>query len=956
VVFNDGGVHLYAQPSTAQAQAPLLPWNTTLTVDTYLPPDAAHKDQAGWCHVTTPTGQRGYVNSGYLDYDLPDPQAKLLKIQAHDTAETIVKKAGYRLAHGRDARYYVNVLVSVNKPGTLYNPDPHPEQTDHWKKTIAVRDETIWLPGQAFADSLTGVVGSGSITGGAWATLQQGLGWAEVHVLQTASVLAQPVALVADAATGAAHYALTVGGRVMGPFVGPAVHEAAALVGGTMTVISAATSNPAAMLHALVGLATAPARVLAAIPGAFVGLLQEQGKALLGSLLGTQVRDELGDTIGAILKDPLTFARNLATAVGVGFHGLLTHLGTHFLSDALGWLVGKSGLTIPSGLGAAETMLAVAQQVVGLGEAHLTDLLVKALVKRGTSEPQARTMVRRAEGVIGTLGTVLTHLPQSAGEAGHLVTQALASLGGLVQSQIQRWLLQTMVTQAIARLVALCNPGVGLVLQAVQGIYTAVQTFLQYKDALGALLGQVVSTFRGLTTTSPAAVAAVGGKIRDLLVGLIPAALTFLMRYFGLDGLAQKIHDVLGTVRAKIDAVVGAIMERLVGLVRSVAGRISGHGAPPSNAHGQQPPHTPTAATQGEIVVTEAFAMRGEQHTLTVTLQGDDLEAIMASTPKELVARINTQIQYEEGEIAKASNATEQQRHRNIIHDLRGLLSWWGTERSSIRGATQDKHARERLVRTGANTLKAKIVDLARQYDLHSLGDFTPPPITDYDTLQAEVNSVGIINFMKGMAQHGAVGKITRQKLGVLWDQTEPKNWLKAQLRGAVDYPPHEWIPSNMILAVIDRAANLAQFSEGVKWIDLQHELRSNTNWVIFKPSFGKQPVAYQGKEYVVLQGHTGALYLDGSPQHTGQGPFHDDLRGAFEHATNTANCATRIEGVYNKWVWNGERPALPIHPQLTDGSGRNVASNLDQVIQDQEQRHSTMQQQLEAYKGTSLP
>jgi len=656
-VNNNGGVHLYAyaQPSTAQAQAPLLPWNTTLTVDAYLPPDAAHQDQAGWCDGTTPSGQRGYVNSGYLDYDLPDPQAKLLKIQAHDTAETIVKKAGYRVAHGRDARYYVNVLVYVNKPGTLYNPDPHPEQVDHWKKTVAVVNETIWLPGQAFADSLTGVVGSGSITGGAWATLQQGLGWAEVHVLQTASVLAQPVALVADAATGAAHYALTVGGRVMGPFVGPAVHEAAALVGGTMTVISAATSNPAAMLHALVGLATAPARVLAAIPGAFVGLLQEQGKALLGSLLGTQVRDELGDTIGAILKDPLTFARNLATAVGVGFHGLLTHLGTHFLSDALGWLVGKSGLTIPSGLGAAETMLAVAQQVVGLGEAHLTDLLVKALVKRGTSEPQARTMVRRAEGVIGTLGTVLTHLPQSAGEAGHLVTQALASLGGLVQSQIQRWLLQTMVTQAIARLVALCNPGVGLVLQAVQGIYTAVQTFLQYKDALGALLGQVVSTFRGLTTTSPAAVAAVGGKIRDLLVGLIPAALTFLMRYFGLDGLAQKIHDVLGTVRAKIDAVVGAIMERLVGLVRSVAGRIggargsttgtpaTGH-APPAPTHQENPTHEAIA----QAIVTKLEHLDGAPKDFAATRTEKEGEArpLKARYQPQLEKGINLSITF----------------------------------------------------------------------------------------------------------------------------------------------------------------------------------------------------------------------------------------------------------------------------------------------------------------------
>ncbi len=161
-------------------------------------------------------GQRGWVNVGLLDTDWPDPEARMYPITTGDTAEHIVKEAGYRFAPGRDARYYINVLVYVNKPHTLYNPDLHPEQTDHWKKTVAVVNETIWLPGQAFADSLTGVVGSGSITGGAWAALQQELGWAQVHVQQTVSVLAQPVALLADAATNAAHYALTSGGVVVG--------------------------------------------------------------------------------------------------------------------------------------------------------------------------------------------------------------------------------------------------------------------------------------------------------------------------------------------------------------------------------------------------------------------------------------------------------------------------------------------------------------------------------------------------------------------------------------------------------------------------------------------------------------------------------------------------------------------------------------------------------------------
>jgi len=665
-VFSDIGANLHvSEPHPTTKDAPLppgprLPSRSKLRILHYQQGSAWAEAQVLACPPGQAgfVGKTGWVNVGLLDTDWPDPEATMYPIKKGDTAETIVKKAGYRIAPGRDARYYVNVLVYVNKPHTLYNPDPHPEQTDHWTKTVAVTDETIWLPGQAFADSLTGVVGSGSITGGAWATLQQELGWAQVVVQHTISVLSQPVALVADAATNAAHYALTVGGRVIGQFVGAAAHEAAALVGGTMRAINAATSNPAAMLHALVGLATAPARLLTSIPGAFVGLLQEQGKALLGSLLGTQVRDELGATIGAILKDPLTFARNLATAVGVGFHGLLTHLGsgTNFVSDALGWLAGRSGITIPTGVGLGELVLIVAQQVVGLSEAHLTDLLVKALVKRGTSEPQARTMVQRAEGVIGTLGTALTHLPHSAGEARQLVTQALGTLGATVRDAVQGWLLQKVVTAAIAKLVALCSPGVGLVLQAVQAIYGAIQTFLQYKEQLGALLGRLMGTFKGLATPSSGAVTAAGGAITGVLVGMIPAALNFIADFFGLGGLAAKVQGVIGAIRAKIDTMVSAIINRLVGLVQGIAGRIGGgaHGpatgtpasghAPPAPAHQENPKHEAIA----QAIVTKLEHIDGAPKDFAATRTEKEGEAgpLKARYQPQLEKGINLSITF----------------------------------------------------------------------------------------------------------------------------------------------------------------------------------------------------------------------------------------------------------------------------------------------------------------------
>ncbi len=408
VVFNDGGVHLYAQPSTAQTQAPLLPWNTTLTVDAYLPPDAAHKDQAGWCHVTTPAGQRGYVNSGYLDYDLPDPQAKLLKIQAHDTAEIIVKKAGYRFAHGRDARYYINVLVSVNKPGTLYNPDPHPEQVDHWKKTVAVVNETIWLPGQAFADSLTGVVGSGSITGGAWAALQQGLGWAEVHVLQTAALSGQALGIVGDAAANAAHYALTSGGAFIASIpraVGPAAVAA-------LQAVAALETQPAALIVAL-GKAVAGA-VLHQLPPQLVALLEQQAQELIMGVLGPDVRRVLGDardTLALILANPVAFLTHLGEALARGFGQFRDHLWPDLQSGVVTWLARQLGLDAPDGTGFtldATGLLSLGLDALGLTYAAFRGKVVDRLTaeKVGHAEALVRAVEAGAQGVPALLTTL----------------------------------------------------------------------------------------------------------------------------------------------------------------------------------------------------------------------------------------------------------------------------------------------------------------------------------------------------------------------------------------------------------------------------------------------------------------------------------------------------------------------------------------------------------------------
>lgn len=115
----------------------------------------------GWNFVATQDGQLGYVASDYIKTNLPEPNAKLHKVEsglpgfAISIAERYYKQ--YADDWGQDLRFYVNVLAWENKRSV-------PNTTAGWKDVAFKAGEFIWIPTHPFARSLKNVVNSGSIT------------------------------------------------------------------------------------------------------------------------------------------------------------------------------------------------------------------------------------------------------------------------------------------------------------------------------------------------------------------------------------------------------------------------------------------------------------------------------------------------------------------------------------------------------------------------------------------------------------------------------------------------------------------------------------------------------------------------------------------------------------------------------------------------------------------------
>ncbi len=182
-----------------------------------------------------------------------------------------------------------------------------------------------------------------------------------------------------------------------------------------------------------------------------------------------------------------------------------------------------------------------------------------------------------------------------------------------------------------------------------------------------------------------------------------------------------------------------------------------------------------------------------------------------------------------------------------------------------------------------------------------------------------------IVTFMKAMATSGGkVGQIDYKRFTELWGTTVNRDYLKDRLRANVKGNLHEWIPSNYIPSVIDKAATARAGAQAGKWIEAQDTMRSETEGLVYKVNQYHKVVKYGNRPAKkALSGHTGAVYIpdpdDANNQDpndpkgkniqsvTGQGPWHDRLRTAFEHGNTVGQVIGSIEKIFVRTIWDGK-------------------------------------------------
>ena len=267
------------------------------------------------------------------------------------------------------------------------------------------------------------------------------------------------------------------------------------------------------------------------------------------------------ETIKLIIADPLGFLGNLIAAVKGGIQAFVGNIWTHLKAGFMKWLFGNlpPGVTIPSDL----SLPSIFKLVMGVLGITYDKMRAKAVKLIGN------TAVTVIEKLVGYIQTLISGGPQALWEQ---VKGDLSTLKGMVIDAIQSWLIETVIKQAVTKIVSMFNPA-GAIVQAIIAIYNIVMFVIEKAQQIMAFVEAVVNSVHAIAT------GAIGGAISWIeksLANAIPLVIGFLARLIGLGGISQKIRDFIMKVQSKVDQAIDKVLKAIVDKVKKLFGKLTG--------------------------------------------------------------------------------------------------------------------------------------------------------------------------------------------------------------------------------------------------------------------------------------------------------------------------------------------------------------------------------------------
>ncbi len=322
-----------------------------------------------------------------------------------------------------------------------------------------------------------------------------------------------------------------------------------------------------------------------------------------------KVLAKVADTVGNIIKDPISFLGNLISGIKQGFENFVGNIGKHLQSGLVGWLtgaLGPMGIQLPDDIFSLPGIFSLTTQVLGLTFDYIR---AKAVKKFG--EPVVAGMEQAVE---------IFQILRDRGAMGlwEDVQEQFNDLKETVIEEIKNMVITQVITAGVKWVLSLLNPASAFV-KAAMAIYDIIMFFVNRGSQVLELVNSVVDAVAAIAS------GAVGGAaklVENALSRALPVVIGFLASLLGIGGLAKKVEKIIGRIRQRIDKAIDKVLLK----AKKAFGKLRRKGK----------------AAMGKLIefwkVKKRFKTKsGISHTLFFqNKKGSKLRLFMASKPKSL--------------------------------------------------------------------------------------------------------------------------------------------------------------------------------------------------------------------------------------------------------------------------------------------------------------------------------
>ena len=332
-------------------------------------------------------------------------------------------------------------------------------------------------------------------------------------------------------------------------------------------------------------------------------------------------------SLSDILSDPLGFLGNFLRSLKLGFEQFFSNIGTHLLNGLQAWLFGQlegTGIEMPQDV-SFKSMLKLVFQILGITVDMLLEILEEVTGKKGL-----KAKIERVIGAVASAWEWFEKLVSQVEEGGSFwdrLSGAIGNIWDIILNGVVSWLETTIVVKALAWIAKKLDPtGIMAIITTVIDVFNLIEAIM---DKAREILEMIERVLDGIADIIKGVIATGANVFERALAAAIPVALAIISAIVGLDGVIDRVKEVIEDLREKVKAGI----TRVVTSIKNWIMRLFGSG-------GEEGEDSIEAAlreidTEGEQESDEGEVTQDEAEAIKNKVNQDHSEVIEISSVKE---------------------------------------------------------------------------------------------------------------------------------------------------------------------------------------------------------------------------------------------------------------------------------------------------------------------------------